>query len=192
VKTDVATGDLHVLAGSSQGACQIMRFGGDLEREWTMPAPGSGPYAGGCKAVEVLPDGSALTLREYSLARIDRQGQTLWTVNNGDNGRSFQAGDLALDGNGVIWVAASGGIIGSGSNQSAAVLRFDLDGTPLSVDYFPCTTCIASFATLPCSGLRDDCSRRDTSSIRHIAAISASPNCEHFTSVAPSIRRAKS
>lgn len=34
--------------------------------------------------------------------------------------------------------------------------------------------------------------RVELSSRDHIAAISASPNCEHFTSLAPSIMRAKS
>src|SRR5690606_24170498 len=48
-----------------------------------------------------------------------------------------------LDQMGVIWVASQGPLVGQ---QGAAVLRFGLDGTFLSSDYYLCDSCVTSTA----------------------------------------------
>lgn len=97
------------------------------------------PYANPCRDLHVLPDGSALVLRQSSLVRVDADGNSVWTVSNG-GGRYFSGNDFAVDASDVIWVASRGGE--TGNSNVAAVLRFRLDGVRLGEDLFLCGTCV--------------------------------------------------
>ena len=138
-------GGLALQAGSNL-YCGVQRFDADLRPLWAESVPGSSPGAGTCRGLEFLADGSLLSMRLGSLARIAEDGSVAWVVNNGDDGRYFWASNFLVDSNSVIWVAGQGGLLGSGGNE-AAVLRFTLDGTRLPADTFLCTACIASRAT---------------------------------------------
>jgi len=123
--------------------CALVRVDGEGSTRWKRLPAQDTPYASECRDLHVLPDGSALVLRESALTRIDADGNTLWTVRNGDDGRYFGANDFLVDAHGVVWVASRGGLIGGGSNE-AAVLRFRLDGSRAGEDYFLCSQCIAN------------------------------------------------
>lgn len=145
VQADPLGGGFALLAGSGPH-CGLQRFDADFRRVWSLALPGESPGAGTCRGLVFLADGSLLSLRFGSLARIAQDGTVIWVVNNGDDGRYLWASNFLVDSNSVIWVAGQGGLLGSGGNE-AAVLRFTLDGTRLPADTFLCTTCIASRAT---------------------------------------------
>ena len=143
VAADPRGDGIFVLAGSTDGVCQLLRTDDDFRLHWSIPAPAASAFPGQCRGLEVLTDGSAITLREGSLARVSDSGAVLWHVPSTDGDRSFlSAHGLAVDANHAIWLAGNGGE----SGNSAAVFRFDVDGTFLSSDYFLCGTCIASLA----------------------------------------------
>ncbi len=144
VQASAADDGVYVLAGSPQGACQVLRFDAALRRLWSMPAPLATVYSSPCRDLQVLADGSFLVMRQSTLSRIDALGQVMWAVNNGDDDRYFNASDFAVDALGVIWVAGSGGSLGN--SNVASVLRFAQDGARLSADTFLCADCVASLA----------------------------------------------
>lgn len=132
----------YMLAGNESTGCLIRKYGTNWNTEWSHVVPSGPTGISGCRDLSVLADGSVLTLNQSALSRFDTSGQILWTVQNGDDNWYFNGHDLLVDDNGVIWVASSGGLIGS--SNVAAMLRFGEDGTRLAADTFLCSSCVAS------------------------------------------------
>ena len=115
--------------------CRLVRSSPEFRPRWSVPVPALVSDSESCDALHVLPDGSVLTLRTSTLARVRADGTVAWTARGGHA--------FAVDAQGVVWVAGRGD--GATSNR-AAVSRFDLDGQLLSRDEFLCATCSASAA----------------------------------------------
>jgi hypothetical protein len=148
VANDPLTGDMVVLVGpdpldTSPQRCTLLRLDAGLELKTATPLGTDSPYNKSCTEMYMLPDGSALALYDNGLSRVGVDGVVQWNVRNGNNGHLFRGNDMLVDGSGVIWVASHGPLVGQ---QGAAVLRFDLDGTRLSEDYYLCELCIYNTA----------------------------------------------
>lgn len=148
VAHDPASGDIVMLGGPSpiQGSvvnCRVLRFDTEFELKSSTPIGEDTPYQKACIAMRIAADGSVIAADDAGLSRVDTNGNVLWSIRNGDAGRLLHPEDLVLDQAGVIWVASQGPLVGQ---QGAAVLRFDLDGTFLSSDYYLCDSCVASTA----------------------------------------------
>jgi outer membrane protein assembly factor BamB len=148
VAHDPASADILVLGGpspvqNSAGMCRLLRFDVGFELKSSTPLGNDTPYPKACIAMVVAADGSVIAADDAGLSRVDTSGNVVWSIRNGDAGRLLYPQDLVLDQTGVIWVASQGPLVGQ---QGAAVLRFDLDGTFLSSDYYLCGSCVTSTA----------------------------------------------
>lgn len=140
IEADPVDGGFHLLvnAGPTSLGCWLVRVDAGFRLRWSVEAPGASINADGCLGLHVLADGSVLVLRSDTLARVGREGQTLWSrgITNGDN---LHAEAFAVDAQDVIWVVGSW-------NNHATVARYGTAGEPLSTDAFLCGPCIASLA----------------------------------------------
>ena len=123
----------YMLVGSTH--CRLVRSTPGFRPRWSVPVPQSTAGSESCDLLQVLPDGSVLTLRTSTLARIRADGTVAWTARGGNA--------FAIDAGGVIWVAGRGA---DAASNRAAVSRFDLDGQLLSTDEFLCAACTSSMA----------------------------------------------
>jgi outer membrane protein assembly factor BamB len=144
VKADVAADSLYVMTSMDWGSNALLRFDAALERAWSVDiACGAfcdSAYAG----LEVLSDGSAVTMRVSHLARVQRDGTTRWAVDNFVEGLSVTASALAVDGDDTIWVAAQ--TFANPNQAESFVMRFDAQGERLSADHVTCSACAMSTA----------------------------------------------
>lgn len=152
-RPDPISGDIVVMIGnqyntSGVAPCRLLRFDAAFDLKSSTLLGETTPYSKACVSMHVLADGSAVAADDYGLSRIDIQGNIVWTVRNGDDGRYLSPNDMLVDNAGTVWVASQGSFLGAGNGGNlAAVLRFGLDGQRLSEDYFLCTDCIASKAS---------------------------------------------
>lgn len=148
VASDPVTGDVVVLVGpdprdTSPQRCTLLRLDTELELKTATPLGIDSPLGKACVEMHLLPDGSVIAMYDNGLSRVGVDGVVQWSVRSGNNGHAFHGNDMLVDSSGVIWVASHGPLV---SQQGAAVLRFDLDGTRLSEDYYLCELCISTTA----------------------------------------------
>ena len=140
IESDPVDGGVHLLvnAGAQSQGCWLVHVDARFRVQWSVAAPGGSSLPQGCLGFHVLQDGSMLVLQSSTLARIGRDGQTLWLRGQPD-GDDLGANAFAVDANGVAWV------VGRRGNE-AAVTRYSAAGELLSTDTFLCGTCVASAA----------------------------------------------
>lgn len=150
VKYDPATSDIVVLTGlasppSYTYPCALLRFDAGLEPKSSTLLGSEEPGDKACIELQLLADGSAIVADNAGLSRIGTDGALLWSVRNRDENRYLQPRDMLVDDAGVIWVASKGSLVDD-SSRVAAVLRYDVQGTFLSGDYYRCKICVANSA----------------------------------------------
>lgn len=140
IEADPVDGGFHHLVNAGPGSqgCWLVHVNARFRVQWSIEAPGASIYSEPCVGLHVLPDGSILVLRQSTLARIGRDGQTLWSRGMPD-GENLGARAFAVDALDVVWVVG-------GWNSQATTTRYTLAGERLSSDAFLCGTCIASRA----------------------------------------------
>ena len=141
VRTDAASGDILVMAGSDL-FCGLQRFDGNFARRWSMTLPAN-PQLGTCMDLAVGDGGSAIALQYGGLSRIAADGSVAWSVLNGDDGYYLAGHAMTLGIDGTIWVAGRGDLVANGGNH-VAVQRFAPTGTRLPADIAACSGCVAS------------------------------------------------
>ncbi|RYD16070.1 MAG: hypothetical protein EOP90_04525 [Lysobacteraceae bacterium] len=140
IGTDPIDGGFHLLvnAGAQSSGCWLVHVDAGFRMRWTVAAPGNSTSPQGCLGFHVLQDGSMFVLQSSTLARLGRDGQTLW-VRGQPESSDVRANAFAVDANDVAWV------VGRGGNE-AAVTRYSAAGELLSSDTLLCGTCVASVA----------------------------------------------
>ncbi|RYD16071.1 MAG: hypothetical protein EOP90_04530 [Lysobacteraceae bacterium] len=133
VAADPSAAGFYMLVRSHH--CRLVRTSPEFRPRWSVPVPALVSDSESCEDLHVLPDGSVLTLRTSTLARIRADGTVAWTARGGHA--------FVVDAQHVAWVAGRGE---GATSTSAAVSRFDLDGQLLSRDEFLCANCSASTA----------------------------------------------
>ncbi len=149
VKYDPVTGDLVVLSGSArlssvQLPCVLLRFDDRFNPKSSTPINSEGSDDKACVELQLLADGSAIVADSAGLSRVNAGGTIAWSVRNRDNNRYLQPRDILIDASGVIWVASQGALADGSAPRDAAVVRYDVQGTFLSGDYYRCGICVAN------------------------------------------------
>ena len=80
IESDPFDGGFHLLvnAGAQALGCWLMHVDAGFGVQWSVAAPGNSTFSQGCLGFHRLQDGSMLVLQSSTLARIGRDGQTLW------------------------------------------------------------------------------------------------------------------
>lgn len=141
VRTDAASGDILVMAGSDL-SCGLQRFDGNFARRWSITLPAH-PQISTCMDLAVGDGGAVIALQFGGLSRIAADGSVAWSVLNGDDGYYLAGHAMTLGNDGTIWVAGRGDLIANGADH-VAVQRFAPTGTRLPADTLACSGCVAS------------------------------------------------
>lgn len=142
LRADAATDSVYVMTVASANASALLRFNGGLQREWSVEIPLEGYAVGDYFGMEVLSDGSAVSLRGSRLTRVARNATVAWFVDDFDDGLDVTASAMAVAADNTIWVVGSANSFDH--HGDTTVMRYSSEGVRLSADHVGCTECFVN------------------------------------------------